>query len=128
MILNEKENVKVLFVSTKTMVQWQDSIYVPGHKASFGNSALVLYSVPEITSIYFPVEAVTFFMLHIILLFPFCLRYQFKIKSLHIKICFACPILQMLTSKDANFIGYTFKKSDILNPVATSGELLKYFY
>ncbi|XP_052202542.1 uncharacterized protein LOC127808172 [Diospyros lotus] len=31
------------------------------------------------------------------------------------------PWRKMLTSKDANFIGYTFKKSDILNPVATSG-------
>ena len=37
---------------------------------------------------------------------------------------FACPILQMLTSKDANFIGYTFKKSDIMKSIGTSGLLL----
>lgn len=29
--------------------------------------------------------------------------------------------MQMLTSKDANFIGYTFKKSDILKSAETSG-------
>ncbi|KAA8537752.1 hypothetical protein F0562_027668 [Nyssa sinensis] len=31
------------------------------------------------------------------------------------------PWRKMLTSKDANFIGYTFKKSDILKSVGTSG-------
>lgn len=30
----------------------------------------------------------------------------------------------MLTSKDANFIGFTFKKSDILKSAETSGMLL----
>jgi hypothetical protein len=33
-------------------------------------------------------------------------------------------MLQMLTSKDANFIGYTFKKSDIVKSIGTSGLLL----
>ncbi|XP_057973007.1 uncharacterized protein LOC131161330 isoform X2 [Malania oleifera] len=31
------------------------------------------------------------------------------------------PWRKMLTSKDANFMGYTFKKSDILNSIGTSG-------
>lgn len=30
----------------------------------------------------------------------------------------------MLTSKDSNFIGYTFKKSDMLKSVGTSGMFL----
>lgn len=37
-------------------------------------------------------------------------------------------MLQMLTSKDANFIGYTFKNSDMLKAGRTSGELVKYCY
>ena len=32
-------------------------------------------------------------------------------------------MLQMLTSKDSNFIGYTFKKSDMLKSVGSSGML-----
>lgn len=30
----------------------------------------------------------------------------------------------MLASIDANFVGYTFKKSDVLKSIGTSGELL----
>lgn len=33
-------------------------------------------------------------------------------------------MLQMLTSKDTNFIGYTFKKSDVLKSLENSGMLL----
>lgn len=47
---------------------------------------------------------------------------QFELWSAIILI--ACPIMQMLTSKDANFLGYTFKKSDIIKSVGTSGLLL----
>lgn len=39
-------------------------------------------------------------------------------------ISFACLVLQMLTSKDTNFIGYTFKKSDVLRSLESSGLLL----
>ncbi|KAJ9567654.1 hypothetical protein OSB04_003620 [Centaurea solstitialis] len=37
------------------------------------------------------------------------------------------PWRKMLTSKDSNFIGYTFKKSDMLKSVGTSGMLLEQF-
>lgn len=35
--------------------------------------------------------------------------------------------LQMLTSKDTNFIGYTFKKSDVLKSLENSGRPLLLF-
>lgn len=35
-------------------------------------------------------------------------------------------MLQMLTSKDSNFIGFTFKKSDLVMPIENSGILLFY--
>lgn len=37
------------------------------------------------------------------------------------KLGFACLMLQMLTSKDTNFIGFTFKKSDVLQSLESSG-------
>lgn len=39
------------------------------------------------------------------------------------KLGFACLMLQMLTSKDTNFIGFTFKKSDVLKSLESSGLL-----
>ncbi|XP_043709802.1 serine/threonine-protein kinase tricornered-like isoform X2 [Telopea speciosissima] len=35
------------------------------------------------------------------------------------------PWRKMLTSKDANFIGYTYKKSDVLKAIGTSGTVMK---
>lgn len=35
--------------------------------------------------------------------------------------------LQMLTSKDNNFMGFTFKKSDVLKSLESSGMLLRIF-
>jgi hypothetical protein len=40
-----------------------------------------------------------------------------------LKLGFACLMLQMLTSKDTNFIGFTFKKSDVLKSLESSGLL-----
>ena len=39
-------------------------------------------------------------------------------------LCFSCSMVQMLTSKDTNFIGFTFKKSDVLKSLESSGKLL----
>lgn len=42
-----------------------------------------------------------------------------------------CLMMQMLTSKDTNFIGFTFKKSDVLESLESSGshfEAWQFYY
>jgi len=75
-------------------------------------------------SMIFPYMCTIFFLKHASL-YPIFSPKVYVSCDANFSVCFSWSMVQMLTSKDTNFIGFTYKKSDVLKSMQSSGKLLR---